>query len=92
MIFSPFGGSVKSTACDSNTPTQVFLDLKGWLTTLSSEKHLNIRGVLNRIFLLVLVFFAPKFIGEQKDFLNRLTANPHRDLKKMYLPSLRFDT
>ena len=42
-VFPHSRGSIKSTASNFNPPSEVFLDLKCWLTTLSSENHLNIR-------------------------------------------------
>lgn len=42
-VFPHSEGSIKSAA-NSNPPSEVFLDLKCWLTTLSSENHLNLRS------------------------------------------------
>lgn len=42
-IFPHSESSIKS-ATNSNPPSEVFLDLKCWLKTLSSENHLNLRS------------------------------------------------
>ena len=42
-VFPHSEGSIESAA-NTNPLSEVFLDLKCWLTTLSSENHLNLRS------------------------------------------------